>query len=326
MSASRKKILIIRFSSIGDIVLTSPVVRCLKQQLNAEIHFLTKTSYASIVKPNPNIDKVFHIKKEFGSLIKDLTAENYDHIVDLHKNLRSLKVKLSLGRPAITFDKLNYKKWLLTNFKINQLPDIHIVDRYLKAVESLGVKNDGKGLDYFIPKEDQFSLDTILPNKNAFTAFAIGATHATKRLPLEQIIEICKNQKQAIILLGGPTDAAIGEAAAQKCGSNVINQCGKLNVHQSASIIQQSGQVITHDTGMMHIAAAFQKKIISIWGNTVPELGMYPYYPKGINYNQSFEVKDLKCRPCSKIGYASCPKGHFDCMKKQDIDAIRNAI
>ena len=317
---STKKILIIRFSSIGDIVLTSPVIRCLKQQLSAEIHFLTKATYASIVQVNPNIDKVFKIKKEVKEVLKDLKAEQYDHIIDLHKNLRSLQVKLALGAKASSFDKINYEKWMMTNFKINKLPNAHIVDRYLKAVEFLGVKNDDKGLDYYIPQEKEVDLGNYYLKNTLYIAITIGAAHATKCLPLHKIVELCNGLEIPVVLIGGPDDMEVGEQIVQQTSGNpVINLCGKLTLHQSASIVRQCHLVITPDTGMMHIAAAFRKPIVSIWGNTIPEFGMYPYYPKGMNRNQSFQVENLGCRPCSKIGYAACPKGHFRCMEEQNI-------
>ncbi|MCK4639093.1 MAG: glycosyltransferase family 9 protein, partial [Bacteroidales bacterium] len=157
-----KKILIIRFSSIGDIVLTTPVIRCLKQQLkDSEIHFLTKEQFVPIVKANPYIDKVHFIKNDLKQILSQLKSENLDFIVDLHKNFRSVFVKLKLRKPSKTFNKLNIKKWLLVNFKINLLPEIHIVDRYFKAVKILGVKNDGKGLDYFIPENEKVNISEL---------------------------------------------------------------------------------------------------------------------------------------------------------------------
>jgi len=321
-----KKILVIRFSSIGDIVLTSPVVRCLKQQLNAEVHFLTKSIYAPIVKPNSNIDKVFEIKKGLNEVLRHLESERYDYIIDLHKNIRSFQVRMALKTRNSTFNKLNYEKWLLTNFKVNKLPDVHIVDRYLKAVEFLGVHNDGKGLDYFIPEKEEVDVTSILKKETSYIAFAIGAAHATKRLPIEKIMELCKGIEMPIVLLGGKEEQAIGNSIVQKLGDKVMNYCGQLTISQSASLVQQSKLVITHDTGMMHIAAAFKKPIISIWGNTVPAFGMSPYYPNEVEENQSFEVADLSCRPCSKIGYKQCPKGHFKCMNSQNTTAILQAI
>ena len=333
------KILLIRFSSIGDIVLTTPVIRCLKQQLGAEVHYLTKQSFHTVLAANPHIDRIYTIQKKVKEVLTALKSEKYDVVIDLHHNLRSWQVKLGLGVKSYTFDKLNFEKWLMVNFKINRLPNIHIVDRYLATVKSLGVINDGKGLDYYISESDEFDVShltfdvqfphpPILPFSHppilssSYVAFVIGAAHATKRLPTEKIISICKKIQHPIILLGGPEDADRGEIIVKEAGNHVINACGKLKLNQSASLVRQAWKVITHDTGMMHIAAAFNKDIISAWGNTIPEFGMYPYYPKGEDENITLEVKGLPCRPCSKIGYEKCPKGHFKCMWEIDEQQI----
>src|SRR4030095_3604321 len=150
------KFLIIRFSSIGDIVLTTPVIRCLKKQVpDAEIHFLTKESFHSIVEHNPYIDKTHLLAHSFELMIHELKLEDYDHIIDLHKNVRTLRVKKALGLRSHSFNKLNTQKYIYVNLKLNLMPNIHIVDRYLKTVEAFGVKNDGAGLDYFIPEKDE---------------------------------------------------------------------------------------------------------------------------------------------------------------------------
>lgn len=295
------------------------MVRCLKKQLGAEIHFLTKSAFAPILESNPYVDRVFSFQKEIPSeLVLRLKSEGYDHVVDLHHNLRSLWLKLALGCPASSFNKLNWEKWLLVNFKIDRLPDTHIVHRYLATVKHLGVEYDGGGLDYFIPKEESLT-EVELPNE-PFIAFAIGATHATKRLPEEKIVEICRGISKPILLLGGNAEQAVGERVAQASGPHVLNLCARLTLHQSALAVQRSRKVITHDTGMMHIAAALRKPIVSIWGSTVPKFGMWPLYPTGIDLNTSVEVLGLNCRPCSKIGFDRCPKGHFKCMRDLRFD------
>ncbi len=325
------KILLIRFSSIGDIVLTTPVARCLKQQLGAEVHFLTKKAFANLIAPNPNIDKVFSFDKELKAVLPALKAEKYDYVIDLHNNLRSMRVKLALGRPASSFNKLNFEKWLLVNLGINFLPDRHIVQRYLGAAGHLGIKYDGKGLDHFIPDTEVVDVQQLSPQlqPGQFIAFVIGATHATKRMPPETMLEICQNLQQSIAILGGKSEAAAGQYLAEKAGNKVVNLCGQLSIHQSASVVAQSAVVLTHDTGLMHIAAALKKPIVSVWGSTVPQFGMYPLYPDGMNLNMSMEVSGLKCRPCSKIGYNACPKGHFRCMldlKAQEIARVLSSI
>ncbi len=317
-----QKILLIRFSSIGDIVLTTPVIRCIKEQKpNIEIHYLTKNSFTGILEHNPYLTKIHSIEKEVNEVIKELKKENFDFVVDLHNNIRSLQTKKALEKPAATFKKLNFKKWLLVNFKINKMPAIHVVDRYLKTVEQLGIKNDSKGLDYFIPQKDEINLTSLPPtHQNGYIGFVIGAKHFTKQLPIEKIISICKKIKQPIILLGGQEDILRANGIEKALGDNIYNACGKYNLNQSASLIKQAKKIISHDTGLMHIAAAFKKEIISVWGNTVPSFGFSPYLAD--SKSKIVEVKNLSCRPCSKIGYDKCPKGHFKCMVMIDENEI----
>lgn len=321
MPATPSKILVIRFSSIGDIVLITPVIRCLKQQLNAEVHLLTKHSFAGVLKANPYLYKTWSIHKNASEVLPALKKEGFHAIIDLHNNLRSLHVKMGLWRtPAHTFNKLNWQKWLLTRWKINRMPAVHIVDRYLQTAIPLGVKNDNKGLDHFIPQEDQVtpaSYGLVTP----YVALVIGAAHATKRLPMEKLRALCQEIKNPIVLLGGPTDENTARQIAEGL-DQVHNLCGSLRLHQSADLLRQAGVVISHDTGLMHMAAALRKPIVSVWGNTVPSFGMYPYLPGQQELHTAFEVKHLACRPCSKIGYQECPQKHFNCMQQQDIVAI----
>ncbi len=313
-----KKILIIRFSSIGDIVLTTPVIRCIKEQKpEYEIHYLTKTAFKSILENNPHITKIHTIEKDVKEVIPELQKENFDFVIDLHNNIRSIQTKNALSKPSSTFSKLNFKKWVLVNFKIDNMPKAHIVDRYMDTTTQLGIKNDNKGLDYFIPEKDEVNIASLpTSHQNGYIGFVIGAKHFTKQLPTEKIISICKKINKPIILLGGKEDVARAEEIENTLGSNIYNACGKYNLNQSASIIKQASKIISHDTGLMHIAAAFKKEIISVWGNTVPSFGFTPYLPD--SKSKMVEVKNLSCRPCSKIGYDKCPKGHFKCMTEID--------
>lgn len=323
MKSRKLKILIIRFSSIGDIVLTSPVIRCLKEQVSdIELHYLSKKTYEPVLAANPYIDKLHFFEGSLSDCITELKAEKFDHIIDLHHNFRTLIIKMMLRVKSSSFDKLNWQKWLLVNLKINRIPDIHIVDRYLQTSSFLGVKNDGKGLDYFLM--NSYSLEELLPKSHQkYISLVIGAQHGTKRLPIEKLIELCINIKHAIVLLGGLEDKKRGEEIALKAGAHVFNGCGSFKLDQSAFLVKMSEQVISHDTGLMHIAAAFNKPILSIWGNTIPEFGMYPYKT---SHSHIFQVSKLECRPCSKIGSEICPKGHFNCMNLIKISDIIKEI
>lgn len=320
------KVLVIRFSSIGDIVLTTPVIRCLHRQLGAEVHFLTKASFAGILRPNPYVHRLWTIQKDIAEVATDLIAQGFDHVIDLHRNLRTLELRTRIAlnstrhlrpRPQWdAFNKLNAEKYLLVNFGIDRLPDVHIVDRYIAAVP--GLENDGEGLDYFIAEKDTVDLNAAgIPAR--YLALVIGAAHRTKRLDENQLSAFCTAFPHPVVLLGGPAEKDTGDRIAGN-KTHVINACGRFSLGGSADLIRQATAVVTHDTGMMHVAAAFRKPILSVWGNTVPAFGMYPYLPgnEAVEKERRQEVRGLACRPCSKIGHQQCPKGHFRCIREQD--------
>ncbi len=270
-----------------------------------------------MIRVNPFIDKIHILDGNMHALLQSLKVEQFDYILDLHKNLRSLRVRSSMKIMSFTVDKINLAKFLMIRFKVNRLPDKHIVDRYMETTRLFDVTNDGKGLDYFIPPEDEIELSSLPETfRSGYIALVVGAMHGTKQMPEEKMINICRELDLPVILLGGQREGVLGKEIDKQTGDQVLNTCGQYNINQSASLIRQSRVVITHDTGLMHIAAAFHKKILSVWGHTIPEFGMYPYMPD--RASKIFEVVGLPCRPCTKIGKKECPKGHFRCMN--DID------
>lgn len=318
------KILVVRFSSIGDVVLTTPVVRCIKQQVsNAEVHFITKTPFRSVLVNNPYIDRIITIEKSIDEVIQVLKAENYDTVIDLHNNVRTLSLKRKLGVKAYTFPKKNIAKFLLTTFKVNRMPKLHVVDRYFEPVAKLGVKNDQLPCDFFLTDEDEVALSDVGLQEQPFVAVAMGAQFATKQLPIALMASVLKTVDVPIVLLGGPTDQDRSLALQKELsGQKIIDFCGKLSLRQSAFVVKHARVLLSGDTGLMHIASCFQIPTVSVWGNTVPSLGMYTYAPQHMEQFSIHEVTNLSCRPCSKIGHQSCPKKHFNCMMQQDVQAI----
>jgi len=318
------KILIIRFSSIGDIVLTTPIVRALRAKFEkAEIHFLTKSSFLPLVEENPYINKVLTLEKGRDKLLlNQLKTEKYDAVVDLHKNLRTLKIKLALRTKWCTFDKLNFKKWLFVNLKINRLPKEHIVERYFRCLAPLNLVNDHRGIDYFFPSDFFVDLTQLGVSKQEYTCIAIGGTYYTKQIPESLILDIIKRLKRPIVLLGaGKSDIEKVDSIVDKISDkNVVNLCSKLNIHESAYLIKCANSLITGDTGLMHIASSFDTPIKSIWGNTHRDFGMYAYRPLSDTIEDF--VVPLPCNPCSKLGSDKCPKGHFKCMLEQNAEQI----
>lgn len=328
------KVLIIRFSSIGDIVLTTPVVRCLKQQHpDVKVHYLTKAAYLSLLSANPYVDHIHLLEDNLDKVIEELKKEDFDFIIDLHNNLRTARVKKALDRPSGSFPKLNVKKWLLTNLKWDMMPDKSIVERYFEPAAEIKVHNDGKGLDHFTPENARLSNNDIpMSHWSGYVGCVIGGSYNTKKLPVEQWKKFCELIPYPVMLLGGPEDREMGNIIAEQDPVKIYNSCGKFNLNESAELVRHAKVIVSNDTGLMHIAAAYQKPIVSLWGNTSPEMGMFPYY--GFNNLKEriapqsiiVENKSLHCHPCSKLGYNKCPRGHFKCMNDLDMNYVSEQV
>lgn len=319
------KILVIRFSSMGDIIYTSPVVRCLKKQLkNVEIHYLTKSNFKYLLDKNPYIDRLHLLKPKLADTIQELKAEQFDYVIDLHNSLRSLLVRLQLGVKSSTYQKERIKKWLAIKWKINKIKPDHLVDRYLKTVAFLGIVNDHQPIDYFLPKKTN-PIENILPNHypKPYVAFIIGATHFTKRMPNHKVVNTIRKIKYPVVLLGGADVTQNAAIIVAEMNHKVINLTGQINLNDSVTVVKNATFVIGFDTGLTHIAEAFNKKLVTIWGSTVPELlGVQPYL-----VDEHYEASvNLNCRPCSKFGLAKCPKGHFKCMNDISEEKIADFI
>lgn len=319
------RLLFIRFSSIGDIVLTTPAVRCAKNQIpGVEIHFLTKLSMKDLVVGNPYIHQCHFLSENIDQTITALKEIPFDYIIDLHQNIRTWKIKKAIGVPAFSYKKLSLQKWLLAKLHINLLPKTHVCNRYIDTLQHFKVINDGKGLDYFFPKDYSFKAANIPTSHLAgFIAFVIGASYLNKKMPVEKWIELAKQIKKPIVLIGGKEDITLGNELTAAVPDFIYNAVGKYDLKESASIIQMAQVVVSHDTGFLHVAAAFNKPTITIWGATSPALQFEAYYSadaKAPHYNSI--VPNLNCQPCSKQGENKCPQGHFACMRLQNITTI----
>ncbi|MFK7971969.1 MAG: glycosyltransferase family 9 protein [Bacteroidia bacterium] len=310
------KVLIIRFSAIGDVVLTTPVIRSLYKQIpEVEIHYLTKKAQLPLLEHNPYVHTVHVLEDSFSATIAKLKKVGFDHILDLHHNIRSWRVKRALEATSTSFDKKNKDKWLLCQPRLRYLakPIEHIVPRYADTLAPLGAELDQDGLDFFLPEGLEEWAAKELTEKMEHVprlAIVLGASFATKRWEFHRFIDLIDLYKKPVLLIGGPDmkdEAFLIEVSSE---APVFNAVGEYGLLESAALMKTCPLVLSHDTGFMHIAAAFKQKVISLWGNTVPEFGMTPYEtPHAI-----VEVERLNCRPCSKLGYGSCPKGHFACM------------
>lgn len=291
-----KNILVIRFSSIGDIVLCSPVVRHLKQN-GHQVTMITKPSFKALWKNNPNVDELIVADQITPEVISELKEKAFDVVVDLHNNSRSNKIKRGLGIKAYTIKKSNVNKALLVWLKSKSFASSHIVDRYLDTITELVERKDSLGLDFF---EDEPTEKVESYLNKSYAVYVIGGQHQGKMMSVNRMIELCKQVQVPLYLLGGPDDKASGEQIEKASGNDkVVNLAGALSLMDSVNLLKQAKFVISHDTGLMHIASAFKKNIISLWGATTPELGFAPYKP---GVNSVIIEQPHWLRPTSKLG------------------------
>jgi heptosyltransferase-2 len=306
------KILIIRLSSLGDILITTPFVRAIKTQFpNMKIDMLIREEYADVIKLNPYLDSKLFFKKDdqdYNRLIEQLRDRRYELVIDLQNNLRSKKVASSINIKTVKFDKRSFDKFLLVNFKINRLkeaPPIPI--RYANTIQN--IKLDEQGLDLFTDK----SANTVLVGKNNLIGFCPGARHFTKRWLKEYFIELGNKLVEngyTLVLFGGKIDKEICAELVDKI-SGTINLSNNDELLQTAADMKLCRAIVCNDSGLMHTASATGTKVIAIFGSTVKEFGFTPFNCDHLILENNL----LTCRPCSHIGRSDCPKKHFECMK-----------
>jgi len=326
---SRAKILVIRFSSIGDIVLTSPVYRILQKQLShgAEVHLLTQKRFAFVHEANPFVNKIWAVEKSGMEVFNELKEENFDYIIDLQNSLRSRSIRKKLGALSFHVNKQNFRKWIQVNLGVWKGPIKHIVDRYIDTLKSFKVQNDGMGLEYFIPSSTTL-IQNILPEEfvqERYTVIAVGGAHEGKRWSEENWKELSqKFHDERIVWIGGKEDSI-----HLTHSPNHLDLIGKCTVHESARIVEHAKAVICGDTGMMHISAAFKKDIIVLWGCTTPDLGMGVYRPKpevGDHMHTAYLQAKRNGRPCSKLGN-NCKYGmHNKCIDVIHVNHVEEAF
>ncbi|MBR3529669.1 MAG: glycosyltransferase family 9 protein [Bacteroidales bacterium] len=326
------KLLVIRMSSIGDVLLTTPLLRCLKQQLpGVEVHFLTKSGMASLVETNPHVDKVHILQESMSATVKMLRAEHFDFVADLHNVPRSRRLRRRLHVRWKSYRKNTLAKWLQIVTKRAPKKGRHVVERYFDAVRPLGVHPDDKGLECYLPSSMDvaaFANSTIGKSKVAdltaqpYVVIACGAQHATKRIPPDKLQFLASTIKKPILLLGDKGDAERIRQRELHFQPHVHNLCGKTTLMQTAALVRTAAVVVTPDTGIMHLAAAFQVPTIALWGATDPAFGFSAYH----TLHADCVSDSCWCHPCSRTGGERCPLGHYNCMNHQKWQQICQTV
>ena len=320
-----KKILVIRLSSIGDIVLTTPLLRSLQTAWpEVRIDYCTKAPFVSLLVENPRLSGIYTLEAP--------PSGHYDLVVDLQNNFRSNAIVRSLHKQRLVhYRKVNWKKWLLVHYKINLYGTYRsVADRYRDAVKEFGISGDTLGCELYPSSSERAFASTYFDKGQKTLALCFGAKHFTKRYPPRSFAALLtlllRETPVQILLLGGKEDAPqaseIMEALPPAFQPMVLNLAGSCSLMQTAAILERSDAVLCNDTGLMHIASAFGKKLFILFGSSSASFGFLPCHA---SYDL-FQVEGLGCRPCSHIGRDRCPKGHFRCMNDLSQSVIARKI
>ena len=322
-----EKILVIRLSSIGDVVLVTSLLRNLRRHFpQAQIDVVVKAAYADLLRHHPVINRLYELMPERGraglqELGKQLREQRYDVVIDVHKNFRSLfLVRAARAPQVLRYKKFYLRRWLLVHTKLNLLRRVSpIRQRYLEAAAALGVIDDGGPPELFWTEAEEKAADRALraagwDGKSTLVALAPGAGFFTKRWPAEKFSEVARELTARgifVVILGGEQDRDLAAIIQRGLSGTHASLAGQTGLLITAAILKRCCVLIANDSGVMHIAEAVGTPLVAIFGSTTRELGFFPQRAT----SRVLENINLRCRPCSHLGKAKCPKGHFLCMQ-----------
>ena len=326
-----KKILIFHTAFIGDIVLSTPLIKNIKKlHPDSEVTYVTTPAGKGILSNNPHIKEIIAYDKRgknkgikgMLSLAEDLRKKKFDIAYIPHRYLRSSLICFLGKIPTRIGYNISEGKVFL-NKKVAYRKDLHEVDRLLELLET---QCQDKKIELFPSEKDKKYIDNFLSDKiienKKLIALAIGSKWNTKRWPIEYFNELIENLEKLeniqLILVGGNEEKEL----SVKYSNKTINAIGETSLLQLAELISRCELIVTNDSSPIHIASAFDTYIIAIFGATVKELGFYPWSEK----SEVIENNDLSCRPCGLHGGNECPEKHFKCMLQIKPDLVYRRI
>ena len=328
--ASPLRILAVRFSSIGDVILTTPLYRAIRaRHPGAHLTVVTKRATAPLLEGNPAIDRVVPLEPGEGiSALAARLGDDYTYGLDLHGSLRSRALRWLVAARWRGYRKRAAARWALIHLKRNWYGAVHpVTERYFEAARDLDIRPDGRPPEVFVPADtDAAMVDWLAERKipERFAVLAPGAAHATKRWPVERWSALARALAAdgiGVVTVGGAEDRASAEAVAAAAGALGASAAGSTTLMQTAALLRRSAVVASGDTGVMHLATAVNTPVVALFGPTVRPFGFFPYTDRA-----SVLERALDCRPCSAHGGAACPLGHHNCMREITVDAVQQSV
>lgn len=326
------RLLIIRLSSLGDVVLTTPILHLLRAQYpRAQIDFLTRPAYQDLVRAHPGVDRVLLFEPEAGfcATLHTLRQTRYDLVLDLHRTLRSRLFVYGLrARRRMTYGKRTLRRALLVRLGWNTLRAMTpIPARYAAPLRRLGLTAPLVGPAVYLTPESQDAMRAYVqqawPGQPVppLIAVAPGARWPTKQWPVARFAQavqhLAQAQRAAVVVLGSAEEQPLAQALAQQLSVPVLNSAGQLSLMHTAALLQQCRMLLSNDSGLMHLATALSVPVVAVFGPTVQEFGFYPFQARAEVVSAA-----LDCRPCSTKGSLTCPRGHHQCMQHVTVPQV----
>jgi heptosyltransferase-2 len=327
------RILVVRFSSMGDVLLTTPLVRAIRQRHpDASLTYVTKKAYLPLLSHNPRITEVigYDPATPLRDLTRRLAGERFDHRLDLHRSLRSRALRWSVGGRWRTYPKHRLARSILIRFKRNVYRDRRpVVERYFDAARDLDVQPDGGSLELFLSRgaldrAGRFLADRRLGRQRALVAVVPGAAHATKRWPVrrwQHLVTQLTTRGYDVVVLGGAAEQQVADDVAAAGAEFAASAAGRFDLQGSGALLKEARCVVSGDTGLMHMATAVGTPVVALYGPTVEPFGFFPYRARA-----TVLERDLPCRPCSAMGGPRCPLGHHRCLEDITPDEVFEAV
>ncbi|MBR9975165.1 MAG: lipopolysaccharide heptosyltransferase II [Bacteroidetes bacterium] len=323
---SLRKVLVLRLSSIGDVILATPMLRAIKRRFpECLVDMVTRREFGELLTGNPHIDRLHLLDTAEGraglrALNLALMSERYDAVFDLHNNFRSRTIRNGLSSNVHIIRKRGVRRLLLYRFKWNTYREIvPVPERYMETTARYGVKADAEGPRLYPDDGTRLSARLKLRAAGADPArpsvgLCPGAMHFTKRWPAEHFVGLARllvAEGERLLLLGGTADHEAAAAIARLAPEHITDLTGRLTLMETAAAMEYCRVVVANDSGLMHMATAMSRPVVALFGGTVREFGFFPYHASSV----VLEVEGLRCRPCSHIGRDRCPEGHFACLR-----------
>jgi heptosyltransferase-2 len=335
MNEKRPKILLIRFSSLGDLVILTALIEALADAFpGLELHLATKEIYSELFEGNPSLYRLHTLKEGsgFGGLLrlrKELASDSFDIMIDAHNVIRSnfLYRTLDAGRKVqLSKDQMTKLSMIRGSVSASEVETVTLRERYLSLLGGLGAEESGAMPRIITPHEAEKTAEGFVARWGLagapLVALAPGARWETKRWPERNFSEVARRLAEegtGVVLVGDEPEKGLCSRISSETGA--VDACGILSIMETAALLRMADLLVTNDSAPLHIAEACGTPVVGIYGPTVRQFGYFPLLPESIALES-----DVDCRPCSRNGSRECRLESRQCLESISPDLVLESV